>query len=237
MKEYDLDQPMDKLIDIVVKKFGAVEFEKVSVGDVSVEVLQIKDMQRYIDKLMDKTRAGQKISLPLWAKIWPASVILGYSLTRFPLNEGSSFLEIGAGVAVNGLVLAKRGFDVTITDIDQDALLFSRINALKNGLGDRVTIARTDSFSDSQGRRFDYIVACGMLYDEIAFEPLADYINDHLAEETAAEVFLAVELKREARRFFSSIDSHFAIMKSSAKYTDQESREEKIVNLFRLKRK
>jgi len=40
VKEYDLDQPMDVLIDIAVKKFGEVEFEKIVVGDISIEVLQ-----------------------------------------------------------------------------------------------------------------------------------------------------------------------------------------------------
>ena len=237
VKEYDLDQPMDALIALAVKKFGEVEFEKVSVGDVFVEVLQIKNMQRYIDRLMDKTRAGQKISLPLWAKIWPAGVIMGYSLTRLPLKEGSSFLEIGAGGAVNGLVLAKRGFDVTIPDIDPDALLSSRINVLKNGLEDRVAIARTDAFRDSLGRRFDAIVGCALLYDEAAFEPLAAYLDAHLAQEDGAEIFLAVDLKREARKFFTAADARFAMMKSGAKYTDRESGEEKVINLFRLKRK
>ena len=162
VKDYDLDQPMDVLIDLAVKKFGEVEFEKVVVGDVSLEVLQIKNMQQYIDKLMDKTRAGKKISLPLWAKVWPSSLILGYTLTKFPIGKESRILEVGAGSAVNGLVLAKRGFDVTVTDIDADALLFSKINVLKNGLADSVSIVRTDFTSDSLGCCFDYIVGCEM---------------------------------------------------------------------------
>ena len=146
-------RPMDVLIDLAVRKFGEVEFEKVVVGDVSLEVLQIKNMQQYINKLMDKTRAGKKISLPLWAKVWPSSLMLGYTLTKFPIKKGSKILEVGAGSAVNGLVLAKRGFDVTITDIDADALLFSKINALKNDLGDSVTIVRSDFTRRSEERR------------------------------------------------------------------------------------
>jgi len=237
VKDHDLDQPISVLIDIAIKKFGDVEFEKVVVGDVSLEVLQIKNMQQYIDKLMDKTRSGKKISLPLWAKVWPSSLILGYTLTKFPLTKGSKILEVGAGSAVNGLVLAKRGFDVTITDIDPDALLFSKINALKNNLADSIAISRTDFTSDSLDCCFKYIVGCEVLYDEIGFASLADFLADHLAEEDSAEIILAIDQKRQARKFFELANEQFAMMKSSAKYTDKETGDENIINLFRLKRK
>lgn len=237
VKDYDLDRPMDVLIDLAVRKFGEVEFEKVVVGDVSLEVLQIKNMQQYINKLMDKTRAGKKISLPLWAKVWPSSLMLGYTLTKFPIKKGSKILEVGAGSAVNGLVLAKRGFDVTITDVDADALLFSKINALKNDLGDSVTIVRSDFTRDSLGCCFEYIVGCEVLYDEMGFELLVDFLVDHLAEGDSAEVILAIDQKRQARRFFELANDRFAMMKSSARYREEKTGDENVINLFRLKRK
>ncbi|MGL1862138.1 MAG: protein N-lysine methyltransferase family protein [Pseudodesulfovibrio sp.] len=236
VKEYNLDQPMDKLIDLAVKKFGEVEFQKVAVGDISIEVLQIKNMQQYIDKLMDQTRTGKKVSLPLWAKIWPSGVVLGVSLSRFPLAEGSRVLEIGAGAAVTGLVMATRGFDTTIADPDADSVLFSRINALKNGLEDKVSNVRSD-FTESLGDPFDCVVACEMLYDESTFDVLADFLNDSLVAGESGEVFLSLDLKRAARGFFEQSNEHFNIMKSAVKYKDQDSGDEKDVSLFRFKRK
>lgn len=235
--DYDLDQPMGALIDLAVKKFGEVEFEKVVVGDVSLEVLQIKNMQQYIDKLMDKTRAGKKIRLPLWAKVWPSSLILGYTLTQFPFSDGCKILEVGAGSAVNSLVLAERGIDITITDTDQDALLFSKINALKNGLADSVKILPTDFSKESLDASYDYIVGCELLYDETGFDALADYLVEALADQDSAEVLLAIDQKRQARSFFELADKRFAMMKSSARYTDEETGDENVINLFRLKRK
>ena len=237
VKDYDLDQPMDVLIDLVIKKFGEVEFEKIVVGDVSLEVLQIKHMQRYIDKLMDKTRAGKKILLPLWAKVWPSSLILGYTLIKFPIGKESRILEVGAGSAVNALVLAKRGFDVTITDIDADALLFSKINALKNGLAESIQITRTDFANDSLECCFDYIVGCEVLYDETGFEDLVDFLSSHVSEKDSAEIILAIDEKRQARRFFELASERFAMMRSSTKYRAKETGDENIINLFRLKRK
>jgi len=236
VKDYDLDQPMAQLIDLAVNKFGEVEFQEVSVGDGPLQVLQIKHMQKYIDTLMDKTRSGKTVSLPLWAKIWPGSLVMGHSLSNVPLEEGSTVLEIGGGSALSSMVLARRGYDVTIVDTDSDALLFARINALKNGLGDKVATVGTD-FKESLGNRFGCVVGCEMLYDEKQFDLMADYIDQHLIESENGEVFLSLDLKRVAKNFFMQSGERFHIAKSAAKFKDQESGEDKPVNLFRFKRK
>lgn len=236
VKEYNLDQPMDKLIDLAVKKFGEVEFQEVQVGDIAVQVLQIKNMQQYIDKLMDKTRAGKKVTLPLWAKIWPSSVVLGFSLSKFPLAEGSRVLEIGAGATVNGLVSGARGYDAAIVDVNPDAALFSRINVLKNGLEDKVSVECVD-FATPMNERFDCIVSCEMLYEEPQFDQLAAFIEGSLVQAEEAEVFLSLDLKRAAKEFFTGCNESFKIMKSVSKYKDQDSEDEKEINLFRMKRK
>lgn len=236
VKDYDLTRPMAELIDIAVRKFGDVEFQEVAVGDMTVQVLQIKKMQQYLDKLMDQTRAGRKVALPLWAKIWPSSVVMGYSLSKFPMEDGSKVLEIGGGTAVNSLVLASRGHDVTVVDDDPDSVLFSRINALKNDLGDSISVVRSD-FRHPMGERFDCIVGCEMLYGEDVFEVMADFVNGSLVEGDAAEMFLSLDFKRVAKPFFEKSSEYFKIMKSVAKYKDQDSGDEKEINMFRFKRK
>lgn len=235
-KDYNLDQPMDKLIDVAVSKFGEVEFQPVSVGDKTLQVLQIKNMQQYIDKLMDKTRSGKKVILPLWAKIWPASLVMGFSLSRFPLADGVEVMEIGGGSAICAMTLAGRGFKVTVTDMDQDALLFARINALKNGLEENIAFALTD-FSTPAEKKAGCIVGVEMLYDERQFDLMADFVNGSLVDGEEAEVFLSMDLKRAARNFFAQSNNTFNIMKSAATFKDQDTGADKPVNLFRFKRK
>ena len=235
-KSYDLTLPMDKLIDIAVNKFGDVEFQDVAVGGESFKVLQIKNMQQYIDKLMDKTRAGKSVVLPLWAKLWPASMVMGHSLSKFPLSDDAEVLEIGGGAALSALVLARRGFSVTVTDIDQDALLFSRINALKNDVGERFTVVSSD-FQNGLGKHYDCIVACELLYEEKQFDLLASFIDKNLVQAESGEVFLSLDLKRVAQNFFKESSEIFKIMKSTATFKEQDTGEAKPVNLFRFKRK
>lgn len=234
---HNLDQPIGALIDIAVREFGEVEFETVSMGDRSLEILQIKNMPKYLDKLIDRNRGGKTITLPLWAKVWPSCLVLGYTLTRFPFAEGASFLEVGAGCAVNGLLLASLGHEVVITDIEPFALLFSKINALKNGLDDRVALRRADFTTDDMGRRFDYIIGCEVLYHEDSYEPLADFIDGHLSDAGHAEVLLALDCKRQGRRFFDKAGQTFAMMKSDANYKDKETGEGNVINMYRMKRK
>lgn len=236
VKDYDLEQPMDKLIELAVKKFGEVEFQDVSVGNGPLYVLQIKHMQKYIDKLMDKTRSGKTVSLPLWAKVWPGSLVMGHSLSNFPLKEGASVLEIGGGSAITSLVLARRGYNVTVTDVDPDALLFARINALKNDLGDKFAAKQTD-FTEGLGERFDCLVGTEFLYDEKQFDLLADFVDNSLIEGEDGEVFFSLDLKRAAKNFFMQSGERFHIAKSAATFKDQDSGVDKPVNLFRFKRK
>ncbi len=236
-KVHNLDQPIGALIDIAVREFGEVEFQTVTVGDKTLEVLQIKDMPKYLDKLMDKTRAGKKIALPMWAKIWPSTLVLGYMLTKFPFADNCTILEVGAGCAVNGMVLASLGHKVTVTDVDPFALLFGRINALKNGLEGKLVIKQADFTQDALDERYDYLIGCDVLYEEAVYEILADFVDEHLAETPTAEVLLAMDQKRQGRKFFDKASESFAMMKSDAKYKDTETGEENVVSLYRMKRK
>ncbi|AMK11606.1 class I SAM-dependent methyltransferase [Pseudodesulfovibrio indicus] len=234
---FNLDQPMGTLIDIAVREFGEVGFETVTIGEHSLEVLQVKQMQKYLDKLVDRTRSGKKISLPLWAKVWPSCLILGYTLTRFPFTPGCSVLEVGAGCAVNGMVMARLGLDVTVTDVDPHALLFSRINVLKNGLDGKMAVRRADFTRDNLDSRFDYIIGCEVLYEEAVYEPLVDFLDAHLAQTPTAEILMAMDKKRLGRKFFDKAGDSYAMMKSVANYKDKETGEENVINLFRMKRK
>ena len=76
-----------------------------------------------------------------------------------------------------------------------------------------------------------------MLYDEKSYEPLADFVDRHLSDAPFAEMLLALDRKRQGRKFFDKADNMFAMMKSEAKYKDKETGDENIINLYRMKRK
>lgn len=238
MKEvkYDLDQPLEKLLKLAENKFGRVEFQPVTIGDHTLELLQVKDMAKYIDKLMDQTRSGKKVDLPLWAKIWPACIFLGMFVSKVPLPGKGPILELGAGVGLIGLAVANAtGRKVILSDIEDDALLFCRINILKNGLEDKVELLKADFTRSELDEKYDCIIGCEVLYTEAAYEPLAGFVNKHLSDAPEAEVILAMDQKRQGKVFFEALEKDFAIMRKGFAYKDEG--QEKTVNIYKMKRK
>ena len=70
---------------------------------------------------------------PIGCIDWPAGrVLLQWAIDNLP--EGSTTLEIGAGIGTTAIGLALAGRKVFATDIDEDALDLLRENADLNGL-------------------------------------------------------------------------------------------------------
>ncbi len=204
---------IDELLDTVKSKYD-VRFEPLTVGDVTLEFLQISDMEALVERL--SAEAGQGgLTLPLWARIWPTAILLSYYLRRLkPVDDSGTpkrLLELGAGVGVCGLFAAAMGFDVTLTDIHPDAVLFMRINILKNGLSDHARAFRADFATDRLGCRFDGIIGSEILYLEDLHRPLVKFLTAHLALHPDAEVLLAREFHRKSSAFSRRAAKEFHI--------------------------
>ncbi len=171
---------LDELLALAAKKY-ALAFETVHVGGIALDILQIDDMRERLDKILAEHSLNNALRvLPLWAKIWPASLVLGHILSKAP--KDASILEVGAGCGVAGLMAAASGCKrVRITDINEDALLFARINILKNRLQDRAEVMRVDLLQDSLQERFHLIIGAEILYLEELYHPLTAFLARHLS--------------------------------------------------------
>lgn len=199
--------PLETLLEMASERFE-VRFETVGGAGEKLEILQITNMQDYIEALAERSGEDAPLELPFWAKIWPSSLILAYYVDRLPRNN-ARILEIGAGVGVTGLIAAKKGFQVTLSDIEEDALLFARINILKNNLQDTARIAYVDFTRTVLEERFDYILGCEVLYREEMYRPLTKFLLKHLAPTPHAEAIVALDYIRKAKKFFQLADKEF----------------------------
>ena len=222
--KYPLESPLEELLEIANSKFETY-FEPVKVGEHTLEILQIAEMDRYIDKLVNQARPDQKIELPFWAKIWPASILLSYFINSMQVETSQkNLLEIGAGIGLCGLFAALKGFDVIISDYSDDALLFAQINILKNKLQNKATVAKVDFTKDRLNQKFDYILGSEVLYQEKSYRPLIKFFLAHLKSTPHAEVILAKDYRRAAKKFFSLAPKEFKIAEKTIGYR-QESEE------------
>ncbi|MGM0423776.1 MAG: class I SAM-dependent methyltransferase, partial [Thermodesulfobacteriota bacterium] len=185
---------------------------------------------------------GEKLELPFWAKIWPTSILLSYYLQRLPWNMQGQMLELGAGVGVCGLFAAKHGLQVIISDLHEDALLFSRINILQNNLQDRAEIAKVDFTKDRLQKRFRYILASEILYQESCYRPLLKFLLHHLEPVSQAETILAKSYKLKADKFFKLAREDFQLQEKNLGYRQQaeekqSSQEKYLSQIYRLRPK
>ena len=203
-----LEAPLDELMDIAGHRYS-VKFEPVAVADENIEVLQLTNMDEYVEALARHTGDGP-LELPFWSKIWPSDVLLSFFIGRLPAR-GRTMLELNAGASIAGLLAARKGFQVTFCDTNEDALLFTRINVLRNGLQDNAQIARVDVSKDALKQRYDVIIGHELLYHEDTFRPLVKFLLRHLSQTPEAEVVLALDYARKAKKFFQLAEREFSI--------------------------
>lgn len=233
-----LDAPLDELLDAAKARYQ-VAFEPVRIGEHELEILQLTDMDTYVEALAARLAPGDSLELPFWAKIWRTSFLLSFYVQRLPAQD-RSMLEIGAGVGLCGLFAASHGFNVTITDVHPDALLFTQINVLKNGLQDRARVAKADFTQDRLDRRFDIILGSEVLYKEDTYRPLTKFLLAHLEDSAESEIVLAKEYTRKAAKFFNLAEREFDIKSQNIGYKsdDQaEGGEKHLCTIYRLRPK
>ncbi|WP_415716647.1 class I SAM-dependent methyltransferase [Maridesulfovibrio sp.] len=228
------DVTFDELLAAARNKFGAIRFEEVKVGDQIFELAQIADMPAYLDKLVNKARGGKKIDLPLWAKIWPSSLVLGFYALKFKASEGAKFLEVGTDGGLCGMVAARRGYEVVIADTDDDALLFSRLNAFRNGLDEKIRMNKVDFSETDFEEKFNYILGCEILHRDDVAESLPGFIAKHLADGKDSEVLLAMDKKRGGKKFFEQTKDSYRLMRQEVPVGGNSGEAKSIVSLVRM---
>ncbi|WP_051271720.1 class I SAM-dependent methyltransferase [Fundidesulfovibrio putealis] len=210
--------PASRLDDILAlaRSRYPVVFETVSLGGMDIDLLQIEDLPGYIDRLVETARPGEKIVLPFWAKLWPASFPLAMLAARTTPSPGKRLLELGAGLGLCGLAAAKKGIDSLITDIEPEALLFIRASILRNGLDAVARAGLLDMGAARLDDSFDVIVASEALYLPLLHEPLADFLVSHLKPGQDSHVLLSCDRCREAAPFFARVQQDFLIQRTQS---------------------
>jgi HemK-related putative methylase len=83
---------------------------------------------------------------------------LAESIEGVALGTGIQALDLGCGSGIAALVAARRGATVAAVDINPSAVRCTSINAMLNGLEDRIEVLQGDLFAPVTGRRFDLIL-------------------------------------------------------------------------------
>jgi EEF1A lysine methyltransferase 3 len=225
-----LKAELDALMEQIGSKF-AVETVPLEIGEKVLTILQLKDYEEYILNQIE-TEDPDVTNAPFWAKVWEASLLLAYFLGKQPVNRQHHLLEIGAGIGIVGVYAAVCGHRVTITDINEDALLFAKANALLNGLRD-VEICRLDWSDAGETRQYDMLIGSEVVYDRRSYALLVDFMRRTVKLD--GMIFLAKNADLPAPTFFTELAKYFEFKKTSQ--TLRRDGEAQQIELFAVRHK
>jgi predicted nicotinamide N-methyase len=139
----------------------------------------------------DHIVAGLRLATPdvplgrrsVYAHLWPSGAVLADQLAG-PLAAtiaGRAVIELGCGLGAPGLVAARGGGRVVLTDVEPDALALADTNARANGLTVELARLRWGEVPDAMRGRFDVVLGADVTYDARERAPLLATIADLLA--------------------------------------------------------
>ena len=102
--------------------------------------------------------------VPCWAEAWPAARGLAAYFLQGPRLDGTSVLELGAGVGLPGVACGLQGSNVTFSDFQPLALSLCEANARLHRLPLPPAAGRLAPYRCRE--RFDLVLA-----SDIAYEP------------------------------------------------------------------
>ena len=70
--------------------------------------------------------------------------------------ENMEILEVGAGTGLISIICAKKGAKVTATDIKEESILCTKMNAWRNNV--KIEVKKGNLFEPVEGRKFDLII-------------------------------------------------------------------------------
>jgi predicted nicotinamide N-methyase len=132
------------------------------------------------EELIDEQDFERDERLPYWAELWPSARVLGEWVLGLR-GEGRTLLELGCGAGLVSTCAALAGFDVTVSDYYDDAMLFARVNACRNGGAEPGTVAIDWRNLPKDLARFEVVVASDVLYERTYGPVVANAIAAALA--------------------------------------------------------
>jgi predicted nicotinamide N-methyase len=179
-----------RLLARIQRRFQTVT-EPVRVGAVSLPFTRIADPDRVLDqivaeedrrdKLAGHRRPEKELHLPYWAEVWDSSLaiieFLAETLPPFDVPR-LSVLDLGCGMGLTGTMAASMGARVMFADLENDALLFARLNAI--AYAPRIRTRQLDWQTARLTEQFDLIIGADILYDKTQWQYLEPFWRGHL---------------------------------------------------------
>jgi predicted nicotinamide N-methyase len=189
-------------------RVGAMNFDFTRVADPNRVLDQVAEEEDRRDKLAGKRRDGEELHLPYWAELWDSSLaIIEFLAETLPAQfdvPRLSVLDLGCGMGLTGTMAAALGARVMFADLEPEALLFARLNAIE--FEERVRTRRLNWQKARLTEQFDLIIGADILYDKTQWTFLEPFWRGHLKR--GGSVLLGEPGRQTGDMFLDWINPH-----------------------------
>jgi len=131
-----------------------------------LDIFEVEDAYVLLDRMIEQEGLLHRVErFPYWAEIWPASLALARWFCLADLPSPRKALELGCGLGLVGIALARLGWRVEATDFVEDALIFASHNAQTNQVAGRHQVGYLD-WSQPVGTPCECLVASDVAYEK-----------------------------------------------------------------------
>jgi predicted nicotinamide N-methyase len=174
---------------MVIRPFSfpyETSIREIEVGGIALEVECLRDLDATIDahfKEYERTGRAELFEelCPYFGNPWPAGLALADFVSEKSAElQGKTVLELGCGLALPSLVLARSNISVDCFDLHPDAGVFLEKNAFANKLEKPHFECR--DWKLGLEKRYDCILGSDVLYDRTQAPTLLSFLETHLVK-------------------------------------------------------
>ncbi len=156
--------------------------ETIAIADSLFEITSLKDKTQFYDPDGQAEALGISNAMwPIFGLVWPSSVVLAKVVHGLDLTHKRT-LEVGCGVAIASIVAASKNVDITASDYHPLTNTFLIENTNTNDIGAIKYFHGDWRNPITDEGKFDVVIGSDLLYEAFHAEPLALFIDSHLAE-------------------------------------------------------
>lgn len=213
------------------------ETHELQFGIITVDISCITNFDDLLNALISKGEDHEDYKderLPYWADLWHSALALSQYLTENDIIKPClNVTEIGCGLGVPGIVAAKLGGNVTLTDYMQETLDFLAIN-WKQNFDVPLQASLLDWRNPDPHFQADLLLASDVAYEKRAFDVLPKAIK--ILSKPGGRIILTEPQRKIAKPFLKTLetDINYSISKSviEVKWNDFYKK----INILDLKR-
>ncbi len=209
----------------------------IPIGSHKIKIAQIENPEFIFDEFLKKKSddAYQKDErIPYWADLWPSSIALSEYLSENAcLVKGIQVIEIGCGLALAGIVAAKLGGHVILTDYLPEALEFAEYN-WKLNFTSKANIQLLDWRNPGKINPADVLIASDVAYESRSFNPLLKALKVLVKKDGL--ILISEPNRKFAKEFFKKIKNEGYIITEEIRNVFKDGLHNKI-SIYSLKQK